>query len=60
MSRIDIVPEEGNYYDKLAVKPGFEFFQAMITAKDRLERLTINMPETLFFNNMSYLIKTDE
>jgi hypothetical protein len=39
VSRIDIVPEESNYYDKLAVKPGFEFFQVLISVKDRLDRL---------------------
>jgi hypothetical protein len=60
VSRVDIVPDEGNYYDKLAVKPGFEFFQAMITARERLERLTVLIPETLFYNNMSYLLKNDE
>lgn len=60
VAKIDMVPDEGNYYEKLAVKPGFEFFQAMITARDRLERLTVRIPDTLFYNNMSYLIKNDE
>ena len=26
VSRVDIVPDEGNYYDQLAVKPGFNFW----------------------------------
>jgi hypothetical protein len=32
----------------------------MLTARERLEKLTVKIPETLFYNNMSYLIKNDE
>ena len=34
ISKIDIVPESMDYYEKLAVKPGFEFFYALINCKD--------------------------
>lgn len=44
----------------MAVKPGFDFFQAMITVRDKLERLTVMIPDTIFYNHMSYLIKNDE
>lgn len=39
VARVDIVPEEENYYEKLSIKPGFDFYQALITCKDRLDRL---------------------
>lgn len=56
VARVDIVPDEGNYYDKLPVKPGFDFFYALINcSKDKLEHLKILIPETLYFNQISYL-----
>jgi hypothetical protein len=49
--RVDIVPEEGNYYDKLSVKPGFDFFYALINCeKEMLDKLHILIPDTLYFN----------
>lgn len=60
VSRIDIVPEEGSYYDPLALKPGFDFFYALINCpKEALDRFRINIPEILYFNQISYLIHND-
>ena len=60
ISRIDIVPEEGSYYDPLALKPGFDFFYALINCpKEALDKLRINIPEILYFNQISYLLHND-
>ena len=59
ISKIDIVPEESGYYDKLAVKPGFEFVYAMINARQHIDMLRILIPDTLYFNFQSYLISSD-
>ena len=60
IQKIDIVPEDPNYYDKLAVKPGFEFFYALINCdKSDLDSLKVLIPETLYFNITSFIIKTD-
>ncbi len=58
--KIDLVPEDPRYYDKLAVKPGFDFMYALINCDNtQLEYLRVNIPETLYFNYNSYLIRTD-
>lgn len=54
------MPEEGDYYDRLSVKPGFDFFQALIAVRDKLDRFMILIPETLFFNHQAFLITNDE
>ena len=59
ISRIDIVPEEATYYDPLSVKPGFDFFYALINCPDKLDRLKINIPEILYFNQIPYFIHND-
>lgn len=56
---MDLVPEDPNYYDKLAIKPGFDFFYALINCEHLLHLLRVNIPDILFFNYNSYLIKTD-
>lgn len=58
--KIDIVPEDPNYYDKLAVKPGFDFIYALINCNPEfLDKLRIFIPETLYFNFNSYLVSSD-
>lgn len=32
VQKIDVVPEEVDYYEKLAVKPGFDFMYALINS----------------------------
>ena len=54
------MPDEINYYEKLAVKPGFDFIYALINCDSSdLETLRINIPETLFFNYNTYLVSSD-
>ena len=60
ISKIDIVPEESGYYDKLAVKPGFEFVYAMVNARQHIDMLRILIPDTLYFNFQSYLIYSEQ
>eukprot|EP00347_Sterkiella_histriomuscorum_P024404 403331233 len=60
VQRIDIVPDDINYYEKLAVKPGFDFIYALINCEQsNLEYLRVNIPEMLYFNFNSYLIYSD-
>lgn len=60
IQKVDIVPDEINYYEKLAVKPGFDFIYALINCDSSdLETLRINIPETLFFNYNTYLVSSD-
>jgi len=33
------VPDDGSYYDPLPVKPGFDFFYALINSPEKLHRL---------------------
>jgi hypothetical protein len=33
VTKLDLVPEDPNYYDKLAIKPGFDFFYALINSE---------------------------
>ena len=57
---MDIVPEDPNYYEKLAVRPGFEFIYALINTDPAIrETLRILIPETLFFNFNTFLVTTD-
>jgi hypothetical protein len=60
ITRIDIVPDNGNYYEPLSVKPGFDFFYALINCADKVHRLQVLIPEVLYFNQTSYLIYNDE
>lgn len=32
ISKLDIVPDDLNYYEKLAVRPGFDFIYALINS----------------------------
>ena len=50
ITRIDIVPDDGSYYDPLPVKPGFDFFFALINSHEKLHRLQVLIPEILYFN----------
>lgn len=50
ITRIDIVPDDGSYYDPLPVKPGFEFFYALINSHDKIHRLQVLIPEVLYIN----------
>lgn len=60
IGKLDLVPDNPFYYDKLAVKPGFDFFYAIINSPpDMLSWLRINLPEILYFNYNSYFIKSD-
>lgn len=59
MGKVDLVPEDPNYYDKLAIKPGFDFFYALINSEHLLHLLKVNIPDILYFNYNSYLLKTD-
>lgn len=60
ISKIDIVPENIDYYEKLAVKPGFDFIYALINCnREALGTLKIFIPETLYFNYDSYLLYSD-
>lgn len=59
VARIDIVPEEGNYYDKLPVKPGFDFWQALISVRSKPIQLKVMIPEILFYNHSSHLFRND-
>lgn len=54
------MPDDGSYYDPLPVKPGFDFFYALINSPDKLHRLQVLIPEILYFNQTSYLIYNDE
>lgn len=36
INRLDVVPEDPNYYEKLAIKPGFDFYYALINSGDAL------------------------
>lgn len=60
VQKINIVPDDANYYEKLAVKPGFDFLYALINCESTMtDLLRVNIPETLYFNYNSYLITTD-
>ena len=54
---MDIVPEPHNYYDKLAVRPGFDLYQAIVNAKSPLH---INIPETLYYNYSTHFLYTEK
>ena len=57
---MDIVPEDPKYYEKLAVRPGFEFIYALINTDPAIrETLRILIPETLYFNFNTFLVTTD-
>jgi len=60
VAKIDIVPDDAAYYEKLAVKPGFDFLYALVNSDSvHLAGLRLFVPDTLYFNYNSFMIKSD-
>jgi hypothetical protein len=61
VGRVDQVPKDPNYYEKLPVKPGFLFYQCLVdVSKTKLEMLRINIPEMLFVHYHGYMIYSEK
>lgn len=59
LKKISFNPPE-DYYSKFIVKPGFHFWKALALSKYPLNNLKVNIPESLLFLDMPYLLYTDE
>jgi hypothetical protein len=61
VNRLDLVPNDVEYYKLLPVKPGFEFWHSLsqLPAK-RLNTLRINIPEMLYVNFNAYMFYTEK
>ena len=58
VARIDMVPEKHDYYDNLPLRPGFEFWKSLLFSRLSLDKLRLNVPDTLYINELSYHLYT--
>ena len=59
--RLDLVPQDPDYYKLLPVKPGFEFWHSLSQLPSkRLTTLRINVPEMLYVNYNAWMFYTEK
>ena len=60
-SRYGIHPKDHKYFDYLPLKPGIDFFRKLATTHYDIEKLKINLPDTLcYFNNIYTLLYSEK
>jgi len=60
LKKISFNPIPEDYYATLTIKPGFHFWKALALSKYPLSNLKVNVPESLLFLDVPYLMYTDE
>jgi hypothetical protein len=50
LEKLTVLEPEGDYYDRMPIKPGFDFFNCLIRCPRRsLATLAVNVPNSLYF-----------